>query len=150
MRTAVPSPGQPELPYTTPATTLAENGESISVTVTSSFGTVSSNPVTLTVDAPAKVAITTQPASQAVVVGQSATLTVAATGSPQLNYQWFENGVQVASGPQNSYTTPVLTAAGTESFYVIVSNPLNQIQSSTALLTVSAPTAGKYHRLAGE
>ena len=36
---------------------------------------------TLTVDAAANVAITAQPASQTVVVGQSATLTVAATGS---------------------------------------------------------------------
>ncbi len=48
--------------------------------------------------------------------------------------------MQVASGPQNSYTTPVLTAAGTHSFYVIVSNPLNQVQSSTAQLTVTAAT----------
>jgi beta-galactosidase len=127
--------------YTTPATTLDESGESISVTVTSSFGTVTSNLVTLTVDAAINVAITTQPASQTVVVGQSATLTVAANGSPQLNYQWFENGVQVASGPQNSYTTPVLTATGTDNFYVIVSNPLNQAQSSMAVLTVVAPTA---------
>ena len=127
--------------YATPATTLAESGESITVTVTSGFGTVASNAVTLTVDAAVNVAITTQPVAQTVVVGQSATLTVAATGSPQLNYQWFENGVQVASGPQNSYTTPLLTATGTDSFYVIVSNPLNHVQSSTAVLTVVAPTA---------
>ena len=126
--------------YTTPATTMADNGDSVSVTVTSSFGTVSSNPVTLSVSQPAKAAITTQPASQTVVVGQSATFTVAATGSPQLNYQWFENGTQVASGPQNSYTTPVLTTPGTFSFYVVVSNPLNQVQSSAAVLTVNAAT----------
>ena len=62
-----------------------------------------------------------------------------ATGSPQLNYQWFQNGVQVASGPQPSYTTPILTAVGTASVYVIVSNPLGQVQSSTATLTVNAP-----------
>jgi hypothetical protein len=126
--------------YTTAATTMADNGESVSVTVTSSFGTVSSNPVTLSVSQPANAAITTQPASQTVVVGQSATFTVTATGSPQLNYQWFENGTQVASGPQNSYTTPVMTAPGTMSFYVVVSNPLNQVQSSTAVLTVNAAT----------
>ena len=125
--------------YTTPATTLAENGENVTVTVTSSFGKVTSTPVTLTVTAGANVVIATQPASQTVSVGQSATLTVAATGSPQLNYQWFENGAQVASGPQSSYTTPVLTSTGTESFFVIVSNPLGRVQSSTAVLTISAP-----------
>jgi beta-galactosidase len=126
--------------YTTPATTLAENGESVAVTVTSSFGTVTSTPVTLTVTAAANVAITAQPASQTVVVGQTATLSVTASGSPEINYEWFENGAVVASGSQNSYTTPVLTATGTENFYVIVSNPLGQVQSATAVLTINAAT----------
>jgi beta-galactosidase len=125
--------------FTTPATTLAQNGESVTVTISSNFGQVTSIPVTLTVDTAAGVAITTQPAPQIVVVGQSATFTVAATGSPQLNYQWFENGAQVASGPQASYTTPILTAVGTASFYVIVSNPLGPVTSSTAALTINAP-----------
>ncbi|MGA2889654.1 MAG: immunoglobulin domain-containing protein [Terracidiphilus sp.] len=127
--------------YTTAATTLAQNGDTITVTITSSFGSVTSTPVTLTVDAPENVAITTQPASETVVVGQSATLTVVATGSPALNYAWFENGAQVQSGPQASYTTPVFTGTGTASFYVIVSNPLGQIQSSTAVVTINAPTS---------
>ena len=128
--------------FTTPVTALSDNGSTVSVTVTSAggFGTVSSNPVTLSVSAPANAAITTQPPSQTVVVGQSATLTVAASGSPQLNYAWYLNGTQVASGPQNSYTTPTLTTAGTQSFYVVVSNPLNQVQSSTGSLTVVAAT----------
>jgi hypothetical protein len=128
--------------YTTPATTLADNGDNITVTVTSTlgYGTVTANAVTLSVSAPANAAITTQPASQNAVVGQSATFTVGANGSPQLNYQWFVNGVQVASGPQNSYTTPVLSAPGTETVYVVVSNPLNQVQSTTAVLTINAAT----------
>ncbi len=128
--------------YTTPAATLAQNGETFSVTVTSSsgLGSVTSNPATLTVDADAGVSIATQPASQTAVVGQTATLSVAANGSPTLNYAWYENGSQVASGPQASYTTPLLTATGTQNFYVIVSNPLGQVQSSTAVLTVNAPT----------
>jgi beta-galactosidase len=125
--------------FTTPATTLAQNGQTVTVTITSNFGTVTSTPVTLTVDGAAKVAITTQPASQTIVAGQAATLTVSATGSPQLNYQWFENGAQVASGPQASYTTSTFTSTGTQNFYVVVSNPLGQVQSSNAVLTVNAP-----------
>ena len=126
--------------YTTPATTLAENGDTITVTISSSFGSVTSTPVTLTVDSPANVAITTPPASQTVIVGQAATLKVIATGSPALNYAWYENGTQVQSGPQASYTTPILMSTGTESFYVIVSNSVGQVQSSTAVVTVIAPT----------
>ncbi|MGA9670542.1 MAG: fibronectin type III domain-containing protein [Terracidiphilus sp.] len=126
--------------YTTATTTLAQNGDTVTVTITSSFGSVTSSPVTLTVDAAANVAITTQPASQTVVVGQAATLTVVATGSPALNYAWYENGAQVQSSPQASYTTPIFTTTGTASVYVIVSNPLGQIQSATAVVTIAAPT----------
>ena len=128
--------------YTTPATTVANNNKTFMVTVTSAsgFGAVTSNPVVLTVVAPANATITTQPASQTAVVGQTATLTVVASGSPQLNYAWYEDNAQVASGPQNSFTTPTLTAAGSHTFYVIVSNPLNKIQSSNATLTVNAAT----------
>lgn len=128
--------------YATSATTLANNNETFMVTVTSAsgYGAVTSNPVTLSVIAPANAAITAQPASQTTVVGQVATLSVGATGSPQLNYAWYEDGGEVASGSQNTFTTPLLTTAGTHTFYVIVSNPLNQVQSSIAVLTVSAAT----------
>ena len=126
--------------YTTPPTTLDQSGESVSVTVSSSFGTVTSNTVTLNVAAPANVAITTQPASQTVVVGQTATLQVNASGSPQLNYQWFENGATVQSGPLNTYMTQAFQGMETDNFYVIVSNPLGQMQSATAVVTVAAAT----------
>ena len=127
--------------YTTPTTTLADNNDSITVTVTSASGSgsVSSNPAILTVSSPADAAITRQPASGTAVVGQSATLSVEATGSPQLNYAWFKNGTQVQSGPQAMYTTPVLTDAGADTYYVIVSNPLNRVQSANAVVTVTAP-----------
>jgi len=127
--------------YNTPATTLAESGESFTVTVTNSFGTVSSNAATLTVEPAANVAITTQPVSQAAVIGQSATLTVVATGSPALTYQWYQVGFGVISGAtQPSYSTPVLTATGTESFYVVVANPIGSATSNTVTLTINAPT----------
>ncbi len=124
--------------YSTPSTSLADNGKTVSVTVISSFGNVTSNPAKLIVSAPARVAIVTPPSTQNVVVGQAATFTVAATGSPQINYQWFVNGTAVANGPQNSYTTPVLGTPGTSSVYVIVRNSLNTVQSATVMLNVGA------------
>ncbi len=127
--------------YTTAATTAADNGKTVSVTVTSSFGAVTSNPVKLTVAAAANTVITTQPLAQTAVVGQAATFTVVASGSPQLIYQWFVNGVSVANGTQNTYVTPILTTAGTSSVYAIVSNPVNKVQSATVALTVGAPAA---------
>ena len=136
-----PIPGATNPTYTTPATTAADNGDTFTVTITSNFGTVTSNPVTLTVAAGANVAITTPPSSQTLVVGQSATLTVVATGSPALTYQWYQVGSgAIQRANQESYTTPVFTATGSQSFYVVVTNPLGQAQSSNAVITVNAPT----------
>jgi beta-galactosidase len=137
-----PIAGATSATYTTPATTAANNGDTFTVTVSSSSGTVTSTPVTLSVDAPANVVITTQPVSQAVVDGQSATLTVAATGSPTITYQWYEVGSgAIAGANQASYTTPVYGAAGSASFYVVVANNLGSVQSSNAVVTVDAATA---------
>jgi beta-galactosidase len=138
-----PIAGATSATYTTPATTAANNGDTFTVAITSSSGsgTVTSTPVTLSVDAPANVVITTQPASQSVVDGQSATLTVAATGSPQLTYQWYQVGSgAIAGANQASYTTPVFTTAGSASFYAVVTNDLGPVQSSTATVTIDAAT----------
>lgn len=136
-----PIAGATSATYTTPATSAADNGDTFTVTIASSASatTVTSTPVTLSVDAPANVVITTQPISQSVVVGDTATLTVAATGSPQLTYQWYQVGSGAIPGAtQSSYTTPVFTTTATESFYVVVTNALGSVQSSTATVTIGA------------
>ncbi len=134
-----PIAGATSATYTTPATSAANDGDTFTVTIASSFGTVTSTPVVLSVDAPANVVITTQPASQAVVDGQSATLTVAATGSPTLTYQWYQVGSgKIPGANQASYTTPVFTAAGSASFYVVVGNVLGSVQSATSVVTVDS------------
>ena len=135
-----PISGATSSTYTTGPTTLAQNGGTYTVTVSNGLGDTPSNPATLTVDSPANVAITTQPASQTVVVGESATLAVAATGSPALTYQWYLTGTgAIAGANQSTYTTPVFSSTGTQSYYVIVSNPLGKLQSSTAVITAGSP-----------
>jgi fibronectin type 3 domain-containing protein len=127
--------------YTTPATTLANNGESFTVTVTNAYGSVTSAPATLTVDADAAIVITQQPAAATVVSGQTATLTVVATGSPTITYQWYLVGTgAIAGANQSSYTPPTFTTVGTYSFYVVVKNTINSVTSSNATITVNAPT----------
>ena len=67
--------------YTTPATTSADNGSQFTVVVSNTAGSVTSSAATLTVSAAAVApSITTQPASQTVTVGQTATFTVVAAG----------------------------------------------------------------------
>jgi beta-galactosidase len=136
-----PIAGATSATYTTPATTSANNGDNFTVTISNSAGSVTSTPVTLGVDAPANVVINTQPASQVVVAGESATLSVVAGGSPTITYQWYQVGSgAIAGATQQTYTTPVFTSAGSASFYVVVSNDLGSVQSSTAVVTVGAAT----------
>lgn len=87
--------------------------------------------------------ITTQPANQTVSAGQTATFSVAATGSPTLTYQWSENGTAISGATGSSYTTPATTSANNGStFSVVVTNPYGNVTSSTATLTVTSSGGG--------
>lgn len=125
--------------YTTPATTLGDNGATFRCVVTNSVGSATSNNATLTVTASAtSPSITSQPASQAVTVGQTATFSVTASGTAPLAYQWQKNGVNVAGATSASYTTPATTLADNGStFHCIVTNGAGSATSLSATLTVS-------------
>ena len=67
--------------------------------------------------------ITTQPASQTVTEGQTATFTVAASGSAPISYQWRKGGVNIAGATSSSYTTPATVLADSGAMFdVVVSN----------------------------
>jgi len=82
--------------YTTPATTTSDNGAQFAVVVSNTAGSVTSSAAILTVNAaPVAPSITAQPASQAVTAGQTASFSVAATGTAPLTYQWQKNRVAI-------------------------------------------------------
>lgn len=125
--------------YTTPATVSADNGAMFRVVVTNSAGSATSAPATLTVDpAPVAPSITTQPANQTVTVGQTATFSVVAAGTAPLSYQWQKNSANISGATAASYTTPA-TVSGDNgaTFGVIVTNPVTNITSNSATLTVN-------------
>lgn len=87
-----------------------------------------------------EVAISVQPLSQTVPIGETATFTVTATGTAPLSYQWSENGAEIAGATSSSYTTPAISlgAGGSTSigsFQVKVSNQVNSVTSNAATLT---------------
>ena len=83
--------------------------------------------------------ITSQPANQSVAVGQSATFSVAATGSATLGYQWKKNGSNIDGATSSSYTTPATSSADNGTRYsVSVSNSTGSVTSGEASLTVFA------------
>src|SRR5213082_793772 len=125
--------------YTTSATTASDNGDQFTVVVSNAVGSVTSSAAALTVNA-ALVAptITTQPASQTVSVGQTATFTVTATGTAPLSYQWQKNGTAIGGATAASDTTPATTAADNgDQFTVVVSNAASSVTSNAASLTVT-------------
>ncbi len=95
-----------------------------------------------TTTTPSAPAITTQPASQTVTVGNTASFTVAASGTAPFTYQWYKGTAAIAGATAATYTTPATTLADSGStFYVKVTNSLGSATSSTATLTVTtAPT----------
>ena len=127
--------------YTTPAAVVADNGSQFSVIVSNSAGSVTSNPATLTVTSSGPPVITQQPSNQTVTVGQTATFSVAATGTLPLTYQWQKGTTAITGATSASYTTPATTSADNGSqFKVVVSNSLGNATSNSATLTVSAST----------
>src|SRR6266436_3547029 len=125
--------------YTTPPTTSADNSSQFTVMVSNTVGNVTSNVATLTVSATAVApSITTQPASQAVTVGQTATFSVVATGTPLLSYRWMKGGTTISGATSSSYTTPPTTSSDNNSqFTVMVSNIAGSVTSNPATLTVN-------------
>jgi hypothetical protein len=99
-----------------------------------------STTATITVGTPP--AITTQPLAQTIASGQTATLSVAATGAATLTYQWYVGPSGTTTNPiagasSSSYTTPALTT--TTIYWVRVSNAYAPAADSSA---VSVSIAG--------
>ena len=83
--------------------------------------------------------ITTQPSNQSVLVGSTATFTVAASGTPTLTYQWSKNGTAISGATSASYTTPAAASGDNGStFSCVVTNPYGSATSNSATLTVTS------------
>jgi hypothetical protein len=125
--------------YTTPATTAADGGAKFDVLVGNSSGNITSTAATLTVNVPsAAPAVTTQPANQTVISGQTATFVVTATGTPAPTYQWQKNSINIAGATSASYTTSATTTTDSGAqFRVLATNPTGSATSNSATLTVS-------------
>jgi hypothetical protein len=100
-------------------------------------GAANSNAAKVTVQVPPS--ITTQPASVTIASGQTATLSVKATGT-SLKYQWFKGTSGITTSPiaganRPTFTTPALTT--TTSYWVRIKNAVGAKKSKTATVTVN-------------
>ncbi|NRA81642.1 MAG: immunoglobulin domain-containing protein [Pseudoalteromonas sp.] len=82
--------------------------------------------------------IDTQPQSQTVEEGQTATFSVSATSSGgSLSYQWYRGGVAVSGATAASYGVVAALADDGDSVYVEVTDDNGTVQSNTVTLNVT-------------
>ncbi|MCF7764991.1 MAG: immunoglobulin domain-containing protein [Verrucomicrobia bacterium] len=115
----------------------SSDGGLYAVAVGNASGVTISATATLTVISPP--VITVSPRSESVLEGTRVAISVVATGSPPLSYQWRKNGSNIpgATAPNYTLTSPKTTDTG--SYSVVVSNAAGTVTSNTAILTVISP-----------
>ncbi len=119
-----------------------QNGDKVTVTLTSDIRCTSGNPATsapYTAAVLVPVSITGQPVSQTLCAGSNVTFTVTATGS-SLSYQWLKNGANVG-GNSPTLTINNITTADAGTYTVKVSNSCGTVTSGAATLTVNTVPA---------
>jgi L-ascorbate metabolism protein UlaG (beta-lactamase superfamily) len=89
------------------------------------------------------IAIAEHPSSQTIAPGSNATLSVQATGSGNLRYQWRRNGLVVAGATSASLPVTAATASNAGDYEVIISDANGPLVSRMARLTVDTPRPGR-------
>ncbi len=145
--------GATQAQYNTAAATIADDSTRYSVTVSNSAGSISSNNAILSVSTiPVPPIVITQPVSQTTKEGKAIVLSLVATGTGPMSYQWYKDGVVIAGAVSDMYTTPVLDRTDDSTyFFAIVTNALGDDTSDVALLRVLATVPdNKKIAIAGE
>ena len=128
--------GATDSSYATSDTNTVGNDAVFTVVVSNGTGTATSDKATLTVTpAPVAPAITTQPMSQAVATGQTASFSVAATGTEPLAYQWKKNGSDIAGATSSTYKPVSSSELNGAKFSVVVTNSVGTVTSNEAVLS---------------
>ena len=106
--------------------------------ITNQAGTGLSGPMTLSVWVPPS--IVSQPQGVTVVAGQSASLQVTAMGSEPLSYFWYKNGAVLGGATNSTLIFTNVSTTNVGSYTVLVSNAVNTVLSSPAVLVVTPAT----------
>ena len=110
------------------------NAGNYDVVVSNAAGNVTSNSVALTVYIPP--VITTQPVAQNVILGDTATFSVAATGTPAPTYQWQFNGANISGQTGSTLTLTNVSAANAGNYDVVITNTAGSVTSNSVALSV--------------
>ncbi|MFZ3168839.1 MAG: PGF-pre-PGF domain-containing protein [Candidatus Methanoperedens sp.] len=137
-RNGVDISGATSATYTTPSTTLADNGTAFSVMVSNIAGSITSNNVTLIVVLlPTAPTITMQPSNQTVNEAEAAAFSVVAMGTMPLIYQWQKDEANIPGATNATYTIPSTALSDNGSaFRVNITNSAGSVMSDEATLVI--------------
>jgi formylglycine-generating enzyme required for sulfatase activity len=120
------------------------------VKITNDAGSINSATVAVTINQPPTIA--SQPISQSIETGNTATLTVSATGSAPFIYQWYRGNLGATTAPVGTnsptFSTPALTVI--TKYWVKISNAFGEANSNSATVTVGPAVSGMALIPAGE
>lgn len=120
------------------ASAAAANSGNYTVVVTNSCNSATSQAVGLTVKLPPTILV--QPVDIAACLNTPATLSVAATGTPTLTYQWRKDGVDIAGATSAALPLAQVNPGSAGTYDVIVTNDCGVLTSAAAAVTVREPT----------
>ncbi len=119
---------------TFPSVQLTDAG-SYTVVVSNAVGKVTSTPAVLTVKPPVVApSITVPPQSISIHPGERFALSVVASGTEPLTYQWFRGEAPIPGAASATYALSASTAADAGSYTVQVSGPGGSVTSSAAVV----------------
>src|SRR5262249_55965216 len=81
--------------------------------------------------------LTLDPTNQSVAQGDTALVTITATGNPTLSYSWRSNGVVIPDATSSTFTLDDIQATTTA--FVVVTNGFGAATSSVAIITFFSP-----------
>jgi hypothetical protein len=114
------------------------NAGNYTVVVNNNYGSITSAVATLTVYI--LPTITTQPQGQVVTAGQTASFSVAASGTAPLGYQWSINGTNIVGATNLSMSLNNVQTNNGGSYLVVITNLAGSVTSAVASLVVDPNT----------
>ena len=115
------------------------NASTYYVIATNSCNSIQSNQIILTVNE--SPSINSQPSNSTVCVGSSAQLSVSATGTAPLTYQWYKGSTLISGATNSLYLISQAATTDASTYYVKVTNSCGNVSSSSASITVNSPVS---------
>jgi hypothetical protein len=132
-----PIGGATSASYSVLSADFADDGALFSCAVTNDCGTLISSNGVLTVKEP--VSITGQPTGATVCEGDPISLSVRATGTATITYQWRKNGTPIGGATNASYSIPSAVGGDSGAYTCVVTNDCGSQTSAVATVTVEVP-----------